>query len=100
MSPAARILVVDDAPHARDLLKRLLGMLGEVSQASDPKMAATRLSEEGPFDLVFTDMMMPNAGDGLIVLNEVRAHLPDTPLPPATPLRHIHGALDSIQQGA
>ncbi|ATB31193.1 sigma-54-dependent transcriptional regulator [Melittangium boletus] len=100
MSPAARILVVDDDPHARDLLKRLLGMLGEVSQASDPKMAATRLSEEGPFDLVFTDMMMPNAGDGLIVLNEVRAHLPDTPVIVVTAFGNIEGALDSIQQGA
>jgi len=100
MSPAARILVVDDDPHARDLLKRLLGMLGEVSQASDPKMAATRLSEEGPFDLVFTDMMMPNAGDGLIVLNEVRAHLPDTPVVVVTAFGNIEGALDSIQQGA
>ena len=100
MSPAARILVVDDDPHARDLLKRLLGMLREVSQASDPKMAATRLSEEGPFDLVFTDMMMPNAGDGLIVLNEVRAHLPDTPVVVVTAFGNIEGALDSIQQGA
>ncbi len=100
MSPAARILVVDDDPHARDLLKRLLGMLGEVSQASDPKMAATRLSEEGPFDLVFTDMMMPHAGDGLTVLNEVRAHLPDTPVIVVTAFGNIEGALDSIQQGA
>ncbi|MBM7118875.1 sigma-54-dependent transcriptional regulator [Archangium primigenium] len=100
MSPAARILVVDDDPHARDLLKRLLGMLGEVTQASDPKMAATRLSEEGPFDLVFTDMMMPHAGDGLTVLNEVRAHLPDTPVIVVTAFGNIEGALDSIQQGA
>src|SRR6218665_1373932 len=100
MSPAARILVVDDDPHARDLLKRLLGMLGEVSQASDPKMAATRLSEEGPFDLVFTDMRMPNAGDGLIVLNEVRAHLPDTPVVVVTAFGNIEGVLERIQQGA
>ncbi|HZH13054.1 MAG TPA: sigma-54 dependent transcriptional regulator [Archangium sp.] len=99
MSPA-RILIVDDDPHARDLLKRLLGMLGEVFQASHPKEASTRLAEEGPFDLVLTDMAMPNAGDGLTVLNEVRAQLPDTPVIVVTAFGNIEGALDSIQQGA
>lgn len=99
MNPA-RILVVDDDPHARDLLKRLLGTLGEVSQAPDPKVATARLGEEGPFDLVFTDMAMPQPGDGLVVLNEVRAHSPDTPVIVVTAFGNIEGALDSIQQGA
>jgi DNA-binding NtrC family response regulator len=97
---AARILVVDDDPHARDLLKRLLGMLGQVHQASDPKEAAARLAEDGPFDLVLTDMAMPNPGDGLTVLTEVRAQLPDTPVIVVTAFGNIEGALDSIQQGA
>jgi DNA-binding NtrC family response regulator len=96
----ARILVVDDDPHARDLLKRLLGMLGEVSQASDPKEATAWLAEDGPFDLVLTDMAMPNPGDGLTVLQEVRERLPDTPVIVVTAFGNIEGALDSIQQGA
>jgi len=96
----ARILVVDDDPHARDLLKRLLGMLGEVSQASDPKEATAWLAEDGPFDLVLTDMAMPNPGDGLAVLQAVRERLPDTPVIVVTAFGNIEGALDSIQQGA
>ncbi|HZI03237.1 MAG TPA: sigma-54 dependent transcriptional regulator [Archangium sp.] len=96
----ARILVVDDDPHARDLLKRLLGMLGEVSQASDPKEATALLAEDGPFDLVLTDMAMPNPGDGLAVLQAVRERLPDTPVIVVTAFGNIEGALDSIQQGA
>ncbi|MBU8899046.1 two-component system response regulator [Corallococcus sp. H22C18031201] len=95
----ARILVVDDDPHARDLLQRLLGMLGSVTQAADPKGAAERIGEQ-PFDLVLTDMAMPEPGDGLKVLQEVRTHLPDTPVIVVTAFGNIEGALDSIQQGA
>jgi two-component system response regulator AtoC len=97
---SARILVVDDDPHARDLLQRLLGTLGEVVRAEDPKSAAERLAEEGPFDLVLTDMAMPHASDGLQVLQEVKARLPDTPVIVVTAFGNIEGALDSIQQGA
>ncbi|QSQ10804.1 sigma-54-dependent transcriptional regulator [Myxococcus landrumensis] len=95
----ARILVVDDDPQARDLLQRLLGPLGAVSQASNPKAAQERLAE-GAFDLVLTDMAMPEPGDGLKVLQEVKAHLPDTPVIVVTAFGNIEGALDSIQLGA
>jgi two-component system response regulator AtoC len=94
-----RILVVDDDPQARDLLQRLLGTLGTVTQAPDPKRAAERLAE-GPFDLVMTDMAMPEPGDGLKVLQSVKTHLPDTPVIVVTAFGNIEGALDSIQQGA
>jgi two-component system, NtrC family, response regulator AtoC len=99
MSPA-RILAVDDDPHARDLLRRLLGTLGEVMQASHPEGAVERLTEDGPFDLVLTDMAMPNPGDGLRVLREVKTRLPDTPVIVVTAFGNVEGALDSIQQGA
>ena len=95
----ARILVVDDDPQARDLLQRLLGTLGAVTQAPDPKRAAERLAE-GTFDLVMTDMAMPEPGDGLKVLQAVKTHLPDTPVIVVTAFGNIEGALDSIQQGA
>ncbi|WP_342379004.1 sigma-54 dependent transcriptional regulator [Myxococcus stipitatus] len=95
----ARILVVDDDPQARDLLQRLLGPLGAVSQAANPKAAQERLAE-GAYDLVLTDMAMPEPGDGLKVLQEVKAHLPDTPVIVVTAFGNIEGALDSIQLGA
>ncbi|WP_163990778.1 sigma-54-dependent transcriptional regulator [Pyxidicoccus caerfyrddinensis] len=96
---STRILVVDDDPQARDLLQRLLGTLGTVTQAPDPKRAAERLAE-GSFDLVMTDMAMPEPGDGLKVLQAVKTHLPDTPVIVVTAFGNIEGALDSIQQGA
>ncbi|AEI62478.1 sigma-54-dependent transcriptional regulator [Corallococcus macrosporus] len=96
---SARILVVDDDPQARDLLQRLLGPLGAVTQAPDPRRATERIAE-GAFDLVLTDMAMPEPGDGLKVLHEVKAQLPDTPVVVVTAFGNIEGALDSIQQGA
>ncbi|NNC21229.1 sigma-54-dependent Fis family transcriptional regulator [Corallococcus exiguus] len=95
----SRILVVDDDPHARDLLQRLLGVLGPVTQAPDPKGAAERMGEQS-FDLVLTDMAMPDPGDGLKVLQTVKSNLPDTPVIVVTAFGNIEGALDSIQLGA
>lgn len=97
---AAHLLIVDDDPHARDLLQRLLGGLGEVCLARGVEEALERLAEEGPFDLVLTDMAMPEPEEGLEVLKAVRARHPDTPVIVITAFGNVEGALDSIQQGA
>ncbi|MCI0669310.1 MAG: sigma-54 dependent transcriptional regulator [Myxococcaceae bacterium] len=99
MSSPAHILVVDDDAPSRDLLRRLLGELGEVVTASNAPEAAQRL-EEGACDLVLTDMAMPDPGNGLEVLRASRAHQPDTPVIVVTAFGNIEGALDCIQQGA
>ncbi len=94
------ILVVDDDPHARDLLRRLLGTLGRVTEASGPAAALAVLEREEGVDLVVTDMAMPEPGDGLKVLAQSRARWPDAPVLVLTAFGNIEGALDSIGQGA
>ena len=94
-----RLLVVDDDPHARDLLRRLLGELGEVQQAANVREATERLGATA-FDLVMTDMAMPDPGDGLKVLEAAKRASPDTPVIVITAYGNIEGALDTIQQGA
>ncbi len=96
MSP--RILVVDDDPHALDLLSRLLRPMGEVVTAANPKAAKAQL--EQPVDVVLTDMAMPNPGDGLTVLLASKEAWPEAPVIVVTAYGNIEGALDTIQQGA
>ncbi len=98
MKPA-HLLVVDDDPHARDLLRRLLSPIGRVTEAAGREEATALLARE-TFDLVLTDMAMPDPSDGLSVLHAAKEHLPETPVVVVTAYGNIEGALDTIQQGA
>src|SRR5687768_13600732 len=51
-------------------------------------------------DLVITDMAMPDANDGINVLNGSKELHPDTPVVVLTAYGNIEGALDTIQKGA
>ena len=96
----SRLLVVDDDPHARGLLKRLLAPMGEVVEAASAKEAQAIIARGPAFDLVMTDMAMPEADDGLKVLAASKEHGVDTPVIVVTAYGNIEGALDTIQQGA
>ena len=94
------ILVVDDDPHARGLLRRLLGQLGQVSEAASAPAAEELLRTGAPVDVVLTDMAMPDPDDGLRVLRAALARNADTPVIVLTAFGNIEGALDTIQKGA
>jgi two-component system, NtrC family, response regulator AtoC len=95
----ARILVVDDDVHARDLLKRLVSSMGTVVLADGVAAAKERLQQE-EYDVVLTDMSMPDAQDGLEVLLASKSRSVETPVIVVTAYGNIEGALDTIQQGA
>ncbi|WP_328424625.1 SpoIIE family protein phosphatase [Micromonospora sp. NBC_00389] len=71
VTPAGRILVVDDNPDLREHVTRLLSPTWEVVTASDG-LAALPLAREGGFDLVLTDVMMPRL-DGFGLVGALRA---------------------------
>jgi two-component system, NtrC family, response regulator AtoC len=95
-----RILVVDDDPHARGLLRRLLAPLGEVTEAAGVAQAEEVLRGSHKVDLVLTDMAMPDAQDGMRVLKATQDASPDTAVVVITAFSNVEGALDAIQQGA
>ncbi len=80
MNPAQnRILVVDDDPKMRDLLRRYLtDNQFEVSLAQDAA-AMNRLMLREPFDLIVLDLMMPGE-DGLSVVRRLRGANDRTPI--------------------
>ncbi|HEX7387873.1 MAG TPA: chemotaxis response regulator CheY [Castellaniella sp.] len=68
-----KILVVDDFPTMRRIIKNLLKDLGyeNVDEAEDGAMGLEKL-RNGGFDFVVSDWNMPNM-DGLTMLQNVRA---------------------------
>lgn len=66
-----RILVADDDPGIRKVIREALAREGfEVETAADGREAIER-AEAAPFDLVITDLSMPNV-DGLGLVREIR----------------------------
>jgi len=92
-----RILVVDDEPDQRFLLRRIFERAGhEVIDAGDGA-AALRVVHESPPDLVVTDMMMPIT-DGTELIRRLR----DDPATEGIPIlaasgdTHLAAAADAI----
>jgi CheY-like chemotaxis protein len=76
-----RILVIDDEPGIRELLRDMLETEGHVvCEAADGAMALRRWREhsaEEAIDLIITDMLMPEK-DGIEVIREIRQLAPKT----------------------
>ena len=68
-----KVLVVDDFPTMRRIIRNLLKDLGfeNVEEAEDGAMGLEKL-RHGNFDLVVSDWNMPNM-DGLAMLQKIRA---------------------------
>jgi len=70
------VLVVDDEPGMRELVKHLLINAGyHVLEASNGKHAMEFLKNESP-DLVITDIIMEEM-DGVEIIMEIRENYPD-----------------------
>jgi threonine synthase len=72
-----RVVVVDDTPEARRLIRRILQSQGdfEISEATNGREALELVAKERP-DLVILDLMMPEV-DGFAVLDSLRSQ-PET----------------------
>jgi CheY-like chemotaxis protein len=67
-----QVLVVDDAPDARELMRAILAQCGaEVTVAATARVALEAL-EKAPFDVLVSDIAMPEE-DGYDLIRNVRA---------------------------
>ena len=79
MRPVARILVVDDMPAVRDVLKDYFDELGyRVDVAEDGYQAIRAVTQTRP-DIVLLDLLLPGL-DGEDVLTCLRLHDPALPV--------------------
>jgi PAS domain S-box-containing protein len=75
MAKTARVLVVDDDDRVRDVLVGMLKLAGHRADfAPNGREALTRLERES-FDLIFTDLSMPDV-DGWALAEEIRRRWP------------------------
>ena len=70
-SATRKILLVDDHPEIRQLVKMTLGKGFEIFEAEDGR-SALRLTLEHKPDLLVLDIMMPGEIDGLRVLKAIK----------------------------
>ncbi len=72
----AYILIIDDEPQIRSMLKLMLERDGyEVAEAPDGN-EAIRLYRQNPADLIITDLIMPNQ-DGIGMIIALKKEFPD-----------------------
>jgi CheY-like chemotaxis protein len=75
-----RILVIDDEPTIRNLITMMLKGLGyDVEVAEDGEKGIQLFRKPGNFDLVITDIRMPNIGGnevGAYIRNSHKSHTP------------------------
>lgn len=74
-----KILIVDDDPRLRDLLRRYLGENGFNVLVSENGEAMKRLWVREHFDVLILDLMMPGE-DGLAIIKRLRAEKDMTPV--------------------
>ncbi|CAM3870985.1 response regulator transcription factor [Cohnella lubricantis] len=68
----AKLLIVDDDPHIRELVALFLSKEGFDTHEASDGMEALKLMETVRFDLAVVDVMMPNM-DGWELVSELRA---------------------------
>jgi two-component system response regulator PilR (NtrC family) len=94
-----RALVVDDEPDIRDLLGITLGRMQiEVVTAGDQASALKALGAER-FDLVLTDMRLPD-GNGLDIVEWIQQHRPGVPVAVITAHGNVEAAVRALKLGA
>jgi putative two-component system response regulator len=97
--PPLRCLVVDDEPHLRSILLRLLAAEGFLCREAGNGREALTVLEREAADLVVSDIRMPEM-DGIQLLAELRTRWPDTAVVMVTAVSDVTSAISCLTLGA
>lgn len=95
----ARILVVDDEPDLRTLYELTLLREGYRVDTAENVAQATQLLQEHPFDVVITDMRLPD-GLGMALLHQVKAQQRREQCVVITAYGSAENAVEALKAGA
>jgi len=93
------ILIIDDEESMRRFLTVLLEKEGYRVVSSATGRAALRVLDEEAFDVVITDLKMPDL-DGIQILEEIKGKVPDLPVVILTAHATTGSAIDALNKGA
>ncbi len=99
MNHGARILVVDDKQSFLFMIKGYLEDAGYQVTGMDGGAEALAELERVPFDLVLSDMVMPEM-DGVTLLRRIRSRFPQLPFVLITAHGSVDGAVAAMKEGA
>ncbi len=94
-----KVLIVDDEPHVVKSCTRMLQLAGFEAQGVTSGAEAIALYRQSPFDLVLTDLRMPDM-DGLQVLTEIREYNPDASVVIFTAYGTKESVVEALRLGA
>jgi two-component system response regulator PilR (NtrC family) len=98
-NPGAAVLVVDDEEVVRDVLHKILGRQGYQVTAVASAGEGMRRLEDGGFDVVLLDLMLPDQ-HGMDMLREVRRRDPDLAVIMITAYATVQSAVEAMRAGA
>ena len=94
-----RILIVDDEPMIRNILKTVVEAEGFKADTAQNGQEALERLQGAHYQMVLTDMRMP-VMDGLCLLRHVKANYEDTPVIMITAVADASSAIDALSSGA
>ena len=94
-----RVLVVDDEARMRRVLEIMLQKMGLETRAARNGQEALALAQRESFDLVLTDLRMPEM-DGLALLDALRAQKVEAPVILLTAYGTVESAVQAMKLGA
>jgi DNA-binding NtrC family response regulator len=95
----ARVLVVDDEPHQRDILQMILEGEGYDTTVAGNARQAMDEARSGAFDVVLTDLKMPDKS-GIELLSELQKTQPGVCVVLMTAHGSIDSAVEAMRRGA
>ncbi len=95
----AKILIVDDEPIKRSIMKEELIQAGYAVESASNPLEAEPLLQAGYFDIVITDIRMPGQ-DGISFLRELKKRRADQAVIVMTAYGSVESAVEAIKLGA
>src|ERR1700748_2538604 len=99
MPTKADILIVDDEPNTLASLSRAFRLAGHEATVCDNAAKALELAKSRPFDLILSDVVMPNR-DGLALLEDLKTNGVAAPVVMMSGQAHIEMAVKATRLGA